>query len=71
METEYSLASLEQNCQRPGNWKIEGFRVTQRGGKWRISGVPGTFPNLRKARQWIVDELNGLHSTQENNDRDH
>jgi hypothetical protein len=60
-QMDWGKDKLEQRCDRPGNWYIEGYRVQRRGGKWRVSGVTSSFPSLSAVREWIVDELNGEH----------
>jgi hypothetical protein len=68
METEHSLVNLEQSCQQPGHWLIEGFSVKRvKPQLWRILNPPARithrlyFWSLTEARHWIVDELNGAH----------
>ena len=64
-------ALLEQRCEEPGLWWIEGYRVKRRRSKtgtvsWWISdtdengdGVHRLFvPTLGQARDWIRREIN-------------
>jgi hypothetical protein len=52
---------LEQKCQRPGYWRIEGFEVV-RTPSWEWVVVSGNgllvrCHTLREAREWIADHL--------------
>lgn len=64
---EHTLGNLEQSCHHPGSWLIEGFRVKRiKPQLWLILNPPKKgqrlqFQSLHETRNWIVNELNGVH----------